>query len=182
MKLGGLCVPVSFLLKQQAIKALLLAVIVYLLAFQYCRARFWRDPHSAFFDERNVYDWRYSLVREHQANHFLSLYDAPSGGNDAVLSKDKPLICAALATVKRDKDDYFGATIGSMLSDLDPRERHALYLSVLFANTNPTQHPRWGQRWLSRLADSVSTYNVSSEELRHLQMLEEAGNFHEKGV
>ncbi|CAG8073790.1 unnamed protein product [Penicillium salamii] len=182
MRFGKLYALMQFLLKQPAIKLLIFASFIYLIAFQYCRIHFWRDPHSAFFDDRDVYDWKYSLLREHQANHFISLHDAPSGGNDAVLGQGVPLMCAALATVRRDKDDYLSATIGSMLSDLDPRERHALHLSVLFANTDPAQHPRWDQRWLERLADSVLTYNVSSEELGHLRMLEETGNFHEKGV
>ncbi|KAJ5353042.1 hypothetical protein N7452_002016 [Penicillium brevicompactum] len=182
MRFNVLYFQVQLLLKQPAVRLLLVASFIYLLAFQYCRIHFWRDPHSAFFDDRDVYDWKYSLLREHQANHFLSLYDAPSGGSDVVSSEGDPLVCAALATVRRNKDDYLGATIGSMLSDLDPRERRALHLSVLFANTDPTQHPRWGQRWLDRLADSVSTYNVSAEEFGRLQMLEETGNFHEKGV
>lgn len=182
MRFGNPCAQPQRFLKQPFAKLLLAAGAVYLLAFQYCRIRFWRDPHSAFFDIRDVFEWKYSLVREHQANHFISLYNAPSGADNPVLVKNPPVICAALATVKRNKDDYLAATVGSMLSDLDPRERQALHLSVLFANTDPTQHPSWGQRWLDRLSDSVSTYNVSEEELRYLQGLEERHDFHEKGV
>ncbi|KAJ6072640.1 hypothetical protein N7467_010725 [Penicillium canescens] len=182
MRVGSLHVLLH-LLKQPAGKVLLLAGFVYLLAFQYCRIRFWRDPHSAFFDIRNVFEWKYSLLREHQAQHFTSVYNAPSdSGVDDKFGTDHPLMCAALATVKRDKDDYFEATVGSLLVDLDPRERHALHLSVLFANTDPTQHPSWDQRWLGRLVDSVSTYNVSEEQFHHLQELEEQHNFYEKGV
>ncbi|KAJ5483215.1 hypothetical protein N7530_002461 [Penicillium desertorum] len=171
------------LLKEPAAKVLFVAGLVYLLTFQLCRIHFWRDPHSAFFDIRNVFEWKYSLVREHEANHFISFYSAPSGGDPrAVLSGGTPLICATLATVKRSKDDYFAAAVGSMLSNLDHRERRALYLSVLFANTDPTQHPSWGQKWLERVVDSVLTYNVSAEEFRYLQKLEEERNFYEKGV
>jgi hypothetical protein len=182
MRVGSLHVLLH-LLKQPAAKLLLIAGFVYLLAFQYCRIRFWRDPHSAFFDIRNVFEWKYSLLREHQAQHFTSVYNAPSdSGVDDKFGTDHPLMCAALATVKRDKDDYFEATVGSLLVDLDPRERHALHLSVLFANTDPTQHPSWDQRWLGRLVDSVSTYNVSEEQFHHLQELEDQHNFYEKGV
>ncbi|KAJ5569490.1 uncharacterized protein N7459_008920 [Penicillium hispanicum] len=171
------------LLQQPAAKVLLVAALVYLLAFEYCSLRYWRDPHSAFFDIRKVFEWKYSLVREHEARHFTSVYNAPQeAGLDMAKGRDPPLMCAALATVKRDKDDYFEASVGSILSDLDPRERHALHLAILFANIDPTQHPSWGQRWVDRLADSVASYNVSQEEFEHLKELEEKHNFYEKGV
>ncbi|KAJ5044910.1 hypothetical protein NUH16_001720 [Penicillium rubens] len=183
MRISRPWLQIQRLLKEPAAKVLLVAGFVYLLTFQLCRIHFWRDPHSAFFDIRNVFEWKYSLVREHEANHFISFYSAPSGGDPrTVLSEGTPLICATLATVKRSKDDYFAAAVGSMLSNLDRRERRALYLSVLFANTDPTQHPSWGQKWLERVVDSVSTYNVSAEEFRYLQKLEEERNFYEKGV
>lgn len=183
MRISRPCLQLQRLLQEPAAKVLLVAGFVYLLTFQLCRIRFWRDPHSAFFDIRDAFEWKYSLVREHQANHFISFYSAPSGVDpSAVLSEGTPSICATLATVKRNKDDYFAAAVGSMLSDLDPRERRALYLSVLFANTDPTQHPSWGQKWLERLVDSVSTYNVSGEDFRYLQKLEEERNFYEKGI
>lgn len=172
------------LLHQPATKVLLVAAVVYLLAFEYCSLHYWRDPHSAFFDIRNVFEWKYSLFREHEARHFTSLYNAPplDDGLHATTGRDPPLICTALATVKRDKDDYFEAAVGSILSNLDSRERRVLHLSVLFANTDPTLHPSWGQRWVERLTDSASSYNVSSEPLRHLQELERQRNFYEKGV
>lgn len=174
---------VRSLLQQPAVKVLIAAGFVYLLAFQYCRAQYWRDPHSAFFDIRNVFEWKYSLAREHQARHLTSVYNAPSDAPpDAVKGRDPPLMCAAMATVKRDKDDYFEASVGSMLSDLDPRERRALHLSVLYANTNPARHPSWGQKWVDRLADSVSSYQVPEKEFQYLQELESKNNFYEKGV
>ena len=182
MKIG----VVVLLLHQRAAKVLLAAALVYLLTFEYCSLRYWRDPHSAFFDIRNVFEWKYSLVREHEARHFISLYNAPPLDDhlDEMRGRgdDPPLICTALATVKRDQDDYFEASVGSILSNLDPRERRALHLSVLFANTDPTLHPSWGQRWVTRLTDSSSSYNVSSDELHHLQELEKEHNFYEKGI
>jgi hypothetical protein len=163
------------------------AAFVYLLVVQYCRLRFWRDHHSAFFDISGVFEWKYSLFREHQATHYISKYNTPSNGidnfgGDGLLAKHNPLMCAALATVKRDKDSYFEGNVGSLLSGLHPRERRALHLTVLFADTDPSQHPSWGQRWLERLVDDVLTYNVSEKGLNHLQELEETHNFYEKGV
>lgn len=169
-------------LKQPAARVLLASVFLYLLAFQYCRLRFWRDPHSAFFDSRTVYDWKYSLFREHQAKHFISIYNAPSDPPPVTVGDSHPLLCAAVTTVKRDTDDYFDAAVGSLLEDLDPRERRALHLNVLFADTDPSRHPSWEQRWVGRLADSAGSYNVSDETMEHLKELEGKRNFYEKGV
>ncbi|KAJ5223898.1 hypothetical protein N7468_008440 [Penicillium chermesinum] len=175
--------PVLRLLQQPAVKVLLTAGLVYLLIFEYCSLRFWRDPHSAFFDIRDVFKWKYSLAREQQALNLTSTYNVPfDSALDAVKGRDRPLMCAALATVRRDNADYFEASIGSLLSDLDARERRALHLSILFANTDPTQHPSWGQKWVERLSDSVSSYNVSDAELAHLRELEEKRDYYEKGV
>lgn len=174
---------VTRLLKQPAAKLLLTAGVVYFLVFQFCRIRYWRDPHSAFFSIDNVFEWKYSLLREHEARHFTGIYNAPSDeGLESARGGDSPWMCAALATVKRDKDDYFEASVGSLLGGLDPRERKALHLSIFFANTDPSLHPSWQQKWVDRVADSVSTYNVTEDEFRHLQDLEQTSNFYEKGV
>ena len=158
------------LLHLPAARLLLVAGVVYFLAFQLCRLRYWRDPHSAFFKIDNVFEWKYSLQREHEARHFTGIYNAPSEeGIDIIHGEGSPWMCTALATVKRDKDDYFEASVGSLLADLDPRERKAMHLSILFANTDPSQHPSWKQKWVERLADSASSYNVSEEEFHYLQ-------------
>lgn len=171
------------LLQQPAAKVLLAAGLVYLLAFEYCALHYWRDPHSAFFDIRNVFEWKYSLARERQAVDFTAAYNVLSGSDlNPAKGRESPLMCAALATVKRNNADYFEAAVGSLLAGLDPSERHALHLSILFANTDPTQHSSWGQPWVERLSDAVFTYNVSASEMKHLQELESERNFYEKGV
>ncbi|KAJ5175797.1 uncharacterized protein N7482_001674 [Penicillium canariense] len=140
-----------------AAKVLLVAGAVYLIAFQYCRALYWRDPHSAFFDICNIVEWKYSLVREHEARHLTFIYNAPADGPELATGRFPPLMCAAaLATVKRDKDHYFEAMVGSMLSGWDARECQALYRSRLFANTYPTEHPACDYIYL--LKQCLKTY------------------------
>ncbi|KAH8691178.1 hypothetical protein BGW36DRAFT_410925 [Talaromyces proteolyticus] len=184
----GITLPYATILKRisrvPAFRALLFSALLYLLAFQYCRIRYWRDPHSAFFDITNVYDWEYSLVREHEANHFISFHKTNDGlrPEDTVMGSNDPLICAAFVTVKRERDDYFEQSIGSMLEGLDVRERRALHLRVLFANTDPAIHPSWEQSWMNTAIDLVESYNVSESSFRHLQQLESDRNFQEKGV
>lgn len=174
------------LLKLRAVKALILTAILWLTVFAYCRHAFWRDPHSAFFNDRHVYDLKYSLYREYQARHFIAPYNSRSEPPDALTTTkggDDPFICAAVVTVKRDEDDYFEASIGSLLQGLDGNERRALRLNVLFADTDPERHPSWGQRWVGRLVDRVGGYgNLSGEELGRLREVERQRNFYVKGV
>ncbi|OJJ99198.1 hypothetical protein ASPACDRAFT_1870260 [Aspergillus aculeatus ATCC 16872] len=124
----------------------------------------------------------YSLYREREAWHFISRHNSDSKPPDYVKGGPTPSVCAAIVTVRRDLDHYFEASVGSLLEGLDERERRALYLRVLFADTDPGVHPSWGQKWVDRLVDSVETYNVSEAELVHLQQLETERNFYEKGV
>jgi hypothetical protein len=74
-----------------------------------------------------------------------------------VKSDCTPPVCVAIVTVRRHLDDYFEASVGSLLEALDERERSKLYLSVLFADTEPRVHPSRGQKWIERLADSATT-------------------------
>ncbi len=61
-------------------------------------------------------------------------------------------------------------------------ERLDLYLTVLFANTDPSIHPTWNQPWLKKVVDSAYTYTVSKEEFELLESLELGRNFSVKGV
>ncbi|KAM5490399.1 hypothetical protein MaudMau93_002597 [Microsporum audouinii] len=171
------------LLKLTAVKTLLGASFLWLVIFQYCRYQFWRDPHSAFFNDRaGVYDLGYSLSREREAHHFITRYNAPTKPPESIKGGSHPLFCVAFVTVRREADDYFDPSIGSLLAGLDPRERRALHLNILFADTDPTQHPSWGQKWVDRLADVAETYNITENQLGHLKELETERNFYEKGV
>ncbi|EFR00244.1 integral membrane protein [Nannizzia gypsea CBS 118893] len=174
---------ISQLLKLTAVKTLLGAAFLWLVVFQYCRYQFWRNPHSAFFNDRTgVYDLGYSLIREREAHHFITRNNAPTEPPASIKGGTDPLFCVAFVTVRREADDYFDPSIGSLLVGLDPRERRALHLNILFADTDPKRHPSWGQKWVDRLTDVAETYNVSASQLDHLKKLETERNFYEKGV
>ncbi|RAL10646.1 uncharacterized protein BO97DRAFT_406889 [Aspergillus homomorphus CBS 101889] len=175
--------PVRKLRRSSAINVLLASVLLWLIAYAYCRVRFWRDPHSAFFNDRHVYEWRYSLYREHQGRRLITTHNTLSDNSPTYTKAGSdPLVCASFLTVRRD-EDYLEASVGSLLEGLDPLERRALFLNIIFVDTDPTLHPGWGQKWVHRLADHVGSYrNISIEQFRHLQELEKARNFYEKGV
>ncbi|KAL4864793.1 hypothetical protein BDV12DRAFT_175641 [Aspergillus spectabilis] len=183
-----LLAQLTYTFKLRASRIFLSSLFIWLLIYSYCRVQFWRDPHSAFFQDRHVYDLDYSLVREHEAWHFILQHNSAINPPDYHYTKSEPrpgstpTVCVAMVTVRRDADTYFEASVGSLLEGLDDRERRALYLSVLFADTNPRVHPSWGQKWVDRVIDLAETYDVSEGQLQHLRELERERNFYEKGV
>ena len=68
-----------------------------------------------------------------------------------------------------------------MLAGLTDEERNALEVHLLFAHVDSRVHPDWERQWLGTL-DQWGTYNVSKEDLSHIQELETAQNFYAKGV
>ncbi|EZF23603.1 hypothetical protein H112_03748 [Trichophyton rubrum D6] len=162
------------LLKLTAVKTLMAAALIWM---------FWRDPHSAFFNDRaGVYDLGYSMSREREAHRFITRNNARVEPPASVKGGADPLFCVAFVTVRREADDYFDPSIGSLLVGLDPRERRTLHLRILFADTDPKRHPSWGQIWVDRLADVAESYNVTASQLEHLKKLETERNYYEKGV
>ena len=165
-------------LKSTAGRVLLCTAIVWLFAFFYCKHTLWRDPHSAFFDDSAVYDLHYSHERQVEANGFLAKAEANSVQHQ---SSADPVICAGIATVKRDEVQYLNGTLGSLLVGLTPEERSALNVRLLFASADPSAHPNWDDQWL-KVLDHWSGYNVSEQELDDLRKMEEEKKYGQKGV
>ncbi|KAL4980813.1 hypothetical protein BDW66DRAFT_156524 [Aspergillus desertorum] len=183
----------THILKLRASRIFLSSLLLWVLLYAYCRSRFWRDPHSAFFQDTHVYDLDYSLYREREGTHFLARHNAPTTRpedefhyhttkNESESRSETPAVCVAIVTVRREQDAYFDASVGSLLEGLTEHERKALHLSVLFADIDPAVHPSWGQKWVERLVDQAGGYNVSAEQLEDLRMWEAERNFYKKGV
>src|SRR3954468_8902072 len=85
-------------------RTFLISLAVWLLAFFYCRHRFWRDPHSAFFQSEHVYEWKYTAYRRFQGISFLDGLEKQNA--PAAKASDNPEICAAFVTVKREGEQY----------------------------------------------------------------------------
>lgn len=98
-------------LSGRSVKVLFACVLLWLVAFQYCRQLFWRDPHFAFFDDRQVYNLKYSLYREREAQHFITQHNSLREPAEPVKGSSNPLICASFVTVGRTSDDYFDPSI-----------------------------------------------------------------------
>ncbi|KAH7064875.1 hypothetical protein B0J12DRAFT_748630 [Macrophomina phaseolina] len=91
-------------------------------------------------------------------------------------------IRSAFVTVKPGSQDDFEGTIGSMLDGLTGEERKELYVSVLFADTDPTHHPNWEDPWVHKVIDAAATYNVSDHGSAKLQKAKSDRNFYVKGI
>jgi hypothetical protein len=161
-------------------RVLLITAITWLFAFAYCKHRFWRDPHSAFFSSDGVYDLHYSKVRQEQARNYIR--DASNSTGPFVKSKGTPELCAAFVTVKRESIQYVDEAVASMLDGLDEEERRALNLQLLFADTQTDVHPSWRKAWLGNVVDGMVGYNVSAETLKQVKEWEEKRDFYHKGV
>lgn len=142
--------------------------------------RFWRDPHSVFFNSDYVYDPLYSLARKSDADRIVSAANSTVLGNmpEPIKAGKDPIICAAFVTVTRDKIQYLDQSIGSMLEGLDEQDKSALWLDVYFVDINASKHPDWSAPWLHGLADSVGTYNITDVEMIHTKEMEKKRNFY----
>ncbi|KAK4235823.1 hypothetical protein C8A03DRAFT_46090 [Achaetomium macrosporum] len=192
-----------------AARALLLCSALWLLAFSYGRLFLWRDPHSAYFRSDSVYDLDYSAARQREARDFIAQVtreanatttsdtNTDDGGDDGgegvkqtktrfLKTGPSPAICAAFVTVRRDAPAarlYLQDALGSMLAGLDPRERAALNVSLLFANTDPARHPDWKAPWVGALADVAAGYTGLTDLQRAgLRKAEEERDLQLKGV
>lgn len=163
-----------------ASRALLITAALWLVAFAYCKHRFWRDPHSAFFSSESVYDFHYSADRQAQAQAYISR----ASESTEVLPKASgtPEFCAAFVTVKRENIQYVDEAVASLLEGLNEEERGSLSLQLLFADTETKKHPSWEKAWLRNAVDGMVGYNVSEDTLKELQIWEKERNFYKKGV
>ncbi|KAK4038741.1 hypothetical protein C8A01DRAFT_17205 [Parachaetomium inaequale] len=190
----GLASILLRILSLPAARALLVCGLIWLLGFSYGRLFLWRDPHSAYFRSEGVYDLDYSAARQKEARSFLAQVSAEAStdadGDGAPPPRPKagatPAVCAAIATVRRDGDVarmYMADAVGSMLAGLDPRERAALTVKLLFANTEPARHPDWNAPWVNALVDDASGYRgLAKLELAGLRKAEEDHDMPLKGV
>lgn len=123
-------------------RALLAFVALYLLALADCRHSLARDPTSLFFDPIESYRPQYSSVRREQALNYVAHGGHPNLEHAAKL----PTTCVGIATFKRPGEQYVKAAIGSLLEGLRDHERRDVYFLILIANTDPLEHPIYGER------------------------------------
>lgn len=162
-------------------RVLVITVVAWLFTFAVCSNKLWREPHSAFFDGSDrQYEFKYSTARAQQGLQHLEKLETQ--GERSGERNIHPEICTAFVTVKREGIQYVDAAVGSMLQGLTKMERSQIDLKLLFADSDPREHPTWKQPWLWDAVDWAGTYNATVEDLESLDEMRGDQRWTEKGV
>jgi hypothetical protein len=96
-----------------AARVLTIAILIWLMAFFYCRTNFYRDPGSAFFDRSRAYTRDYSTYREEQSVSFFK------GASEHIpKAAESPSLCAVFMSVKRTGEQPLDVSINSKPSSI----------------------------------------------------------------
>ncbi|KAE8371984.1 hypothetical protein BDV26DRAFT_302338 [Aspergillus bertholletiae] len=165
----------------------LLSKLILCLAFISCtiwygKTHFYRDPGSIFFDETRAFEQRYSQHRRREVDAFIRSQSTTPTSESPVKSGSNPTLCLAYSSVRRQTTSYLEASVASVLTNLTPKERQDLHLTILIAEPNPSTHPDWNTTWLRTATDTFTTYHATPTELSHLSHLQSTSNYAEKGI
>lgn len=153
---------------------------IYIVSFLYCRNISYRDPTSFFFDPSRAYERHYSTNRIKETDAFLaraSEMTTPVRQDDEV-----PTICLGIVTVRRRGDQYVSWTVASLLEGLGEIERKAIFLDLLIANSDPTDHPIYSEPWIKTLPDRVQTYSENDTDFKKIEEWEANGWYRNKTI
>jgi hypothetical protein len=161
-------------------------IIVYLVLLFLSRSRSARDPGSFFFQPEAGYKPHYSLKRVEEALQYISNHSRSELPLQPISSSAKAAkhadICIGVITVKRPFSQSLDTTLGSILDKLSEAQRSTIALQVLFAQTNPAEHPDYAQPWVSNLADDVFTYEHLEAPMSSITRLERNRDIHRKSL
>jgi hypothetical protein len=73
-------------------------------------------------------------------------------------------------------------SVASILQGLSPEERADIYISIFFANTDPTLHPSYHVPWVRQVVDEVYSVPQEDKDFSRLQQLELDADFQAKGI
>lgn len=129
-----------------------------------------------------MYDFGYSDIQKLEAEKFIQAANDTSNPFpwQKSLAGQDLVVCAAYGTVKKPLLQYLTGAVRSMLRGLSREERGALYLYLLFADTDPTRHPEWKPPWNSNIVDRAGRYNMSEREFACIQQMEKDRNLYVK--
>ncbi|THY40361.1 hypothetical protein D6C99_08227, partial [Aureobasidium pullulans] len=145
----------------------------------YGHYNFYRDPGSIFFDEHRAFQRQYSTYRQAEIAGFS---DVRQDTHAISRTKKTASICASFPSVERQGSQYLPIAVASALQGLSDCERQDLFLNILIAHANTTEHPSTSLNWLADSVDSLHGYDVSNQQLEHLQELELNKDFSTKAV
>ncbi|KAK7398165.1 hypothetical protein QQX98_012462 [Neonectria punicea] len=145
--------------------------VVWLLLFRYCQNHSFYDPSSFFHDPTRAYAQTYSAVRETESDKFLIkaastpataaqpwIYEGKNVEYDETEKPQGLSLCIGIPSIRRDREQFVGRTVASLVDSLKPEQRRRVNLKVLLADDIPQQNPAYGEAWLHNIADEVFVY------------------------
>ncbi|UZJ51344.1 hypothetical protein CBS101457_000664 [Exobasidium rhododendri] len=112
-----------------------------------------QNPNSHFFDpDEETYASRVSSARKALGKEYIQSIKAPHG---RATPTSQPDLGVVFVSVKRKKEQYLDAALGSFLREVTPAERDKMFISVNIGDFNPTNHPFYDSVWLHSLVDQV---------------------------
>ncbi|KAI1453245.1 integral membrane protein [Annulohypoxylon moriforme] len=150
-------------------------LLCYAITAIYLRSKCYRDPSSVFFRPESARVLTYSSFRKAQAQKFGNL--AASRPVTKWDNSTEPELCVGVASVSRHGFSYLKETLGSILEGLDDLERRRIFLVVLLAHTNQSEHEDFRQPWLLNMADNLPTYPDEPNTIDLVRQLEIDGNY-----
>ncbi|OTA76410.1 hypothetical protein M434DRAFT_18494 [Hypoxylon sp. CO27-5] len=145
-------------------------LFIYSLLVGYLRSICWKDPTSKFFQPQRAHAPVYSTYRIRQAEKYVESVAAERWTPG--IRKNPPELCIGIPSVQRDGISYLKLTLGSLQHGLSAGERAGLRFVVFLAHTDQTQHPDYGQPWLTGMADILPSYNDDPERLALAKVME----------
>jgi hypothetical protein len=106
-----------------ATRTLTIATLAWIAAMWYCKTNFYRDPGSAFFDEKRAFAREYSMHRKAQSISFLEKVSEHSSK-----AAESPSLCATFLTVKRTGEQPLNVSFGLRIFYRLPEDIYAFLL------------------------------------------------------
>lgn len=138
-------------------------------ALLYCRKHSYDDPGSIFFNPDIAYSARYSVKRIEQADEFLRLHrlkhlaiNVHLGPQPEPVTSADRFLCIGIPSSSRPSDVYLARTLATLVDNLTPQQRASIFITVLLADSDPSKHLAYRQKWLSDLVDEVLVYKSSA--------------------
>ncbi|KAI0505295.1 integral membrane protein [Xylaria bambusicola] len=145
---------------------------IYLILIAVLRSLSWKDPTSMFFQPTRAHVPTYSAYRMQQAVQHAKLASSLTGAKLRVNSHNSPDLCIGIPSVRREGVSYLKLALGSLQQGLSFDERMSLRFVVLLAHINQTDHPDYGQPWLTGMADEIVSYQDDENRLRLAEKME----------
>ncbi|RWA11747.1 hypothetical protein EKO27_g3359 [Xylaria grammica] len=124
-----------------------------------------------FFQPERAHDSTYSTYRIQQAVQQAEFASAFAETQPQNSRQSPPELCIGIPSVRRKGVSYLKLVLGSLQHGLSAEERMRLHFVVLLAHVDQTEHPDYGQPWLSGMADDLVSYHDEEERLELAQTM-----------